>query len=338
MLCCAKCIGDKTLLDSEYFRNSELSTCSYCNTAETHIVDFSKARDPFKSLVNIYSISNGDGKTLPEWLQEDWNLFPNMSLAHSRQLLADILNDGEIVRKKFTPPSQEKNSHLDKWFALKEELMHQNRYFPQSRINEERLRELLDQLNIYSYDLPRDWFRSRVQQGKSHYPTSEMGAPPKNISAQGRANPAGIPYLYLASEIETAISETRPHTGQYVTVAIFHINKNLKLVDLRNPRKSVSALALGDEDQIALLRKDLGFLENLGEELTRPVLPQSANIDYVPSQYLCEFIKNCDFDGVIYNSSVGEGINLALFDTNTANAQSVGSYAIDKVQVSISGA
>ena len=35
------------------------------------------------------------------------------------------------------------------------------------------------------------------------------------------------------------------------------------------------------------LRADLPFLERLGDELTRPVLPQSAALDYTPSQYLC---------------------------------------------------
>jgi hypothetical protein len=38
------------------------------------------------------------------------------------------------------------------------------------------------------------------------------------------------------------------------------------------------------------MRSDLPFLERLGDELTRPVVPQAAAIDYTPSQYLSEFI------------------------------------------------
>ena len=37
-------------------------------------------------------------------------------------------------------------------------------------------------------------------------------------------------------------------------------------------------------------------------------MPHGAPIDYVPSQYLCEFIKNCEYHGVVYSSSVGDGI------------------------------
>lgn len=39
----------------------------------------------------------------------------------------------------------------------------------------------------------------------------------------------------------------------------------------------------------------------------RPVVPQAAAIDYTPSQYLCEFIKKCGYNGVVYLSSVIEG-------------------------------
>jgi hypothetical protein len=97
----------------------------------------------------------------------------------------------------------------------------------------------------------------------------------------------------------------------------------------------VSPFDLGDEDQIGLLRSDIDFLERLGEELTRPILPQGAMIDYVPSQYLCEFIKKCGYAGVIYRSSVSGGINLALFNPAQANAIRVRPYVIQAVSVTV---
>lgn len=45
------------------------------------------------------------------------------------------------------------------------------------------------------------------------------------------------------------------------------------------------------------MRSDLPFLERLGEELTRPVLPHAAAIDYTPSQFLCEFVRRQGYDG-----------------------------------------
>jgi hypothetical protein len=121
-------------------------------------------------------------------------------------------------------------------------------------------------------------------------------------------------------------------------VAEFRTPPDLKLVDLRNPRKSVSPFLLVDAEDIARMRADLPFLERLGEELTRPVVPQSAAIDYTPSQYLCEFIKKCGYAGVIYRSSVGDGINLALFDPTLGKPGGVTDFAVTRVRVDIAPA
>ena len=81
------------------------------------------------------------------------------------------------------------------------------------------------------------------------------------------------------------------------------------------------------------MRSDLPFLERLGDELTRPVVPQAAAVDYTPSQYLCEFIKKCGYDGVIYRSSVSDGINLALFNPTRARPGAVVEYQVVRVSV-----
>ncbi|MCW0232103.1 MAG: RES family NAD+ phosphorylase [Ferrovibrio sp.] len=120
-------------------------------------------------------------------------------------------------------------------------------------------------------------------------------------------------------------------------VADFTIPK-IKAVDLRNPRKLVSPFILTDASEIGQLRADLPFLERLGEELTRPVQPACAAIDYIPSQYLCEFIKKSGFDGVVYRSSVSDGINLALFAPQAGDGGRVSLYNISKVSVQVAAA
>ncbi|MGZ5482965.1 MAG: RES family NAD+ phosphorylase, partial [Pyrinomonadaceae bacterium] len=167
------------------------------------------------------------------------------------------------------------------------------------------------------------------------FPTSQMGAPSSRYASYGRANPAGIPYLYLGSTETTAISEVRPHAGGTVCVAQFKTSNNLKLVDLRNPKKTVSPFELEDATAIGRMRSDLPFLLRLGDELTSPVLPEAAAIDYTPSQYLCEFIKRCGYNGVVYRSSVSAGINLALFDPTLAEAGAVASYRVTGVSVEV---
>ena len=95
------------------------------------------------------------------------------------------------------------------------------------------------------------------------------------------------------------------------------------------------ALAPGEASAIGQMRADIPFLERLGSELTRPVLPRSAAIDYLPSQYLCEFIKKSGYDGVVFRSSVSSGINLALFNPLKATGGAVSLYSITRVSVDV---
>ena len=163
-----------------------------------------------------------------------------------------------------------------------------------------------------------------------------MGAPPRERATHGRANPAGIPYLYLASDKQTAASEIRPHPGEVVCVAEFKAPDTLSLVDVSRPRVTVSPFSLSSENEVAQMRGDLDFLEFFGEELARPVIPQAAAIDYIPSQYLCEFIKDCGYDGVLYCSSVSAGFNLALFDPELASIGEITSLRVERVSVELS--
>jgi hypothetical protein len=165
-----------------------------------------------------------------------------------------------------------------------------------------------------------------------------MLAPPVRSSANGRANPPGIRYLYVASDPQTAVSEIRPHKGALVSVAQIKLSPEPALIDLRHPRRSISPLSLlnflTDEVDACRLRLEIALLERLGEELSHPVLDHVAAFEYTPSQYLCEFIKRCGFDGVIYRSALHEnGMNLALFKPEIASATLVKTYTVTDVAV-----
>lgn len=315
------------------FLGPQHGTCSYCGTPDVDLLDPQALAPYFGLIVNIYE-PNADGKSLAEWMKEDWQLFshPAMSVAHTKALLAEILDDGEIVRRSFVPSPTYKSESLAKWETLRDEMMYRNRWFLDMSLDTDRLAGLLDLLP--AANLPQTWYRARIRGNDETYKIDKMGAPPKRLASHGRANPAGIPYLYLASTPETAAAEIRPHTGEVACVADFTIPA-VRAVDLRSPRKLASPFDLGDESAIGQLRADLPFLERLGEELTRPVLPSGVAIDYIPSQYLCEFIKKRGSDGVVYRSSVSDGINLALFDPDKAQGGTVSLYSVSKVSVSV---
>ena len=330
--CCPECFDDSGLRESIFpLLKPVQGTCSFCGTADVFLVEPSALSDYFGLLANVYE-PDPNGKSLVEWMKEDWQLFTHerMDVAHAKELLGEILDDGEIVRQPFSPSSTYKSEGLVQWDALRDEMMYRNRWFLDEKLDTDRLGELLD--HLLAKNLQQQWFRARIQTDDEVFTVDQMGAPPKRIASNGRANPAGIPYLYLASEPETAVAEIRPHTGDLACVAEFTIPE-IRTVDLRSPRGLVSPFILSDAGEIGQLRADLPLLESLGEELTRPVLPHSAAIDYIPTQYFCEFIKNSGFDGVVYGSSVGEGFNLALFDTQKGSGKNVTRYTVSKVSV-----
>lgn len=332
--CCPECFGDRGLRDSIFpTLKPTLGTCGFCSSTNVQLVKPRALNEYFELLASVYE-PNSDGKPLIEWFRDDWRMFANPRMTPNRasDLLGSVLSDQTKFLQPHIPSPSYISEELIHWETLRNELMYGNRWFLDKSIDIDRLRELLGMLLVS--DLPEQWFRARILVDKEPYLIEQMGAPPNRLTGHGRANPPGIPYLYLGSSPETAVSEIRPHTGELACVADF-VAPDLRAVDLRNPRISVSPFILADANEIGQLRADLPFLERLGDELTRPVLPHGAAIDYIPSQYLCEFIKKNGFDGVVYRSSVSDGMNLALFKPDRAVGRKVELHKVEKVLVKV---
>lgn len=342
-LCCPECFGDPYLA-REFF--GKISTykgdCAYCQAKGQFLLAPSCLKDKFELLADIYT-QNQDGKPLVSWFKSDWALFTNthMHPLVAQGLLTDIFDDGERTRRNFLPIKDPGTAAFEGWEKLRRELKHENRFFTTAEFKIDLIAKYLPLLEVDPVlDIQDEWFRARIQDDINPYSADKMGAPPEHLASHGRANPAGIPYLYVASDETTAISEVRPHTGNMACLAAFHPNQNLKVVDLRNPRVSVSPFReIYDEDMdtyLEGLRSIVGFLEKLGDELKRPVLPKMAATDYIPTQYLCEFIKKSGYHGVLYASSVGGGVNMALFNPSYATVGAVKQVSISRVSVEVS--
>lgn len=340
--CCATCFGDKHIR-SQLINQCEpvKQNCGYCGELDVPCIVPSRLNQWFAPLIATYR-ENPDGESLSRNLINEWGIFSSEKLneAAAKELLADILDDGEIVRKNFTPLTHPNGNNLRRWEDLRNELMHNNRWFLEDPMDMDRLAVLLDQLITTPAAFEsRSWYRARLLKGDVAFQLDEMGAPPRHKAGHGRANPAGIPYLYLGSTRSTAVAELRPHTGERACVARFELPDvdDLKLADLRNPRSLISPFTSGDENMIIELRADLPLLERLGEELTRPIQPSGVAYEYVPTQYLCEYIKKMGFDGVVYRSSVSSdgGVNIALFRPEAASATELRVASVAQVTVSI---
>lgn len=337
MRCCAECFGDTQLAKKFDFYGCEpKETCPTCNSSNQFLMNAHEFVDDFELVKGIY-VPDENGKILAQLLIEDWSLFPDskISEAKAQLLIGEIFDDAEIVRQKFSPSKKCITDSVERWKALANELKNENRFFPKSDINQISLQKHLSNLILPVEEFPIASYRARIAKNGTAFEIDKMGAPPANLATSGRANPVGIPYLYLASEEITAISEVRPQPGELICIARFVFKRSPKIIDLRSPRDTISPFLEAEDDDIALLRGDIDYLEMLAHELEETVVPDAAAIDYIPSQYLCEFIKNCGFDGVAYCSSMCEGMNIALFRPELAEAVDLKEVTVKSVKIDL---
>ena len=151
------------------------------------------------------------------------------------------------------------------------------------------------------------------------HPVERM-KPLRFLATEGRANPKGIPYLYLATSKETAMSEVRPWIGSEISVAQFKIKNELKIVDLSknhltNPFYFDSSCGIyepSDED------KEKSVWTHIDKAFSEPVVKNDNRADYAPTQIISELFKNDGVDGVAYKSMLSDGYNVVLFNPEVA--------------------
>ncbi len=330
MFCCPNCFFDSFLKERIIAISDSKGICSFCKKRNISLINPEKLFDYFQPLIDLYEVDKG-GKTIDLLIKQDWNVITLKDHSSCLKLLEIITNDKKLSKLRYKPGLTHDSTSIEQWEKFREELKHRNRFFPNPKKIPDR--KNLEQLLQYT-GLPPDksinkFYRAR-RNGDTPIAIKKMRKPPAKLVSNGRANPIGIPYLYLASNIETAISEIRGHKGELVTVAEFQTNSETKLAlaDLRNPKKTISPFRLVEVEDLQLIYKYMPYLIMLGEELSKPIVPREANLEYLPSQYLCELIKNMHFQGIVYKSSVANGDNYVIFADNKLKAIKTEQYKI----------
>ncbi len=329
MLCCPNCFSDNFLRNQIRIDSTQRNTCEFCGSRNIEVVEATSLYDRFTPILDLYVVDS-NGSDLGTIIQDDWGSFGTLSEGKILSLLFDITGDRQVAKSKYQCRIEQDKTQLERWYAFREELMHHNRYFPTLIPDREHLENLFVLLAV---TFNTRLFRARINALSTPHPVEKMGMPPRGSASNGRANPKGISYLYAASGVKTAISEVRPFIGDSVTVVEFETTKSLKLVDLRNPRKTISPYELS-VDNLASIYRGMPFLVLLGDELSKPVVPRDADLEYLPSQYLCEFVKHINFDGIVYRSSLTEGDNFAIFREDKLDSLSTTEYTIDAIDIS----
>ncbi len=315
-----------------------MGRCDFCRSEDVFCVEPKSLSGLLELTTECFDIDdNGDA---PHAIYDrDFRILsPKVS---DPELLWNFILGDEFCSKKYRL-KYDTERYAEEWELLKDELIHRNRFFPKSSIYGEIFskKDLGKEAILFSAVLDQltstrnegdIFYRARV----SSVPLERhlMGKPPGTVVTAGRANPAGIAYLYLAENVNTCLHEVRPSKWAKVYVSRVIVQKPIKLIDLRKPKTKVSILKF-EEHQIESVLKHLNLLELFSSDLSKPVQPDKSHLDYVPTQFLCEYLSVVgDFDGLIFNSLFSTGSNVVLFDGSQVSIENPRVHKVVKTSV-----
>ena len=160
--------------------------------------------------------------------------------------------------------------------------------------------------------------------------------PLRDRASEGRANPKGIPCLYLATTKETAMSEVRPWIGSYISLAQFKLLRRLEIIDCSH-NYGDSHIYYFKEPSAENIEKSVWA--HIDQAFALPMIGSDDMADYPATQIIAELFKKAGFDGIAYRSNFGEnGHNIALFDIDSAKLLNCGLHQVDAINMKFSQA
>lgn len=356
MICCEKCFIDTEIKAVIKSLNCK-GNCEICQNKGVFIYDISKndiLTIMFNELLEIYSKKNdlpGFPKEKLTMLKDDlydrWNIFSidKEKIYHLiKEICKDkyndepsIFDDSVGIRELYDQKYIYENSVLrnHSWSDFVNAIKQNNR-FHTDHINLEVFKQYCEAA-AFSFKSNTILHRARIWNGDVPWDKKQMGAPPGGRASGGRINPVGISYLYLCSDSETAIREIRAGIHECISVATFKLNatlkSQLKIVDLSLFTQISPFIASTENpDFYTSYAIDIKHLHEIHDSIAEPMGKQDRQLEYLPTQYLCDFIKSCGYDGVKYSSTMDSNhYNLAVFDVNLFKCKSIKQYKIEKL-------
>ena len=333
MNCCTGCFLDVELKGFINYNSNENGNCDFCNNHDKPLVNVLELEAMLITVLDIYQIDNDEGTPIDKALQDDWSIFNLASNTNVSKLVGSICEglDEEyqelLVNQVKMKVLDETKELLENWESFKEEIKRENRFFFNNKANLQTIENILP---IRGYSKGKIFYRSRISSSEFGHRVDEMGKPPNNLSKSGRANPKGIPYLYLAQSIQTTMYEARATFLDYVSIGQFMLDESINIISLRTSYQVSPWTDFSLEDYI----KYKPLLDRFENDLAKPLRRQDNELDYLPTQYLCEYFKSLGYDGVEYGSSLHEGgINLVVFNDEKLTCKSVEVHEVSKIEI-----
>lgn len=334
MNCCMNCFIDNYIL-KYIFDNGINDNCDYCGSKNIKCIDVTDLSEIFSPLIETYDpeenflpadqLGSLHGKYLSEILQDKWEIFSSDDSMLNKKILEDMFRSNNhsdpepYLLDSYWQDADDYWGALDEneidtknlWEEFKDNLKYKNRFFIPSKFDFKDIDKTLKHLTRTFYK-GRIFNRARKCSTNIKLNNSAMGKPPAKLSSGGRANPPGIPYLYLGNKPETCIAEIRPFKYEFATLAEFELLEDATLINLKSPMVQ-SPFIFGAD--IKYFKFDAPLLRIFNKTLGEPINESESFLEYLPSQYLCELIKNIGYEGIIYDSSqFKDGYNIVFFN------------------------
>lgn len=345
MRCCINCFDDQEI--EGFFRSNSTKTrnCDFCDSENVRLLDPREFEDKFQQLIQIYELVDKPEEKqqyslLHIQLQHTWGFFnsDNDTAIYSDLLKAILADKYDGENPLFSEPVEQKPSFQkpdeaveleQEWDQFAKEIKFNNRFFLDKSIDRELLEDLF-RFHVKSYKEGKLFYRGRISD-QHGFDSENMGKPPAKDSTSGRANPVGIPYLYVSTDRQTVLYESRATHLDFVTIAEFKLKENLKVLRLRQIENLSPFLY---EDRIEDFLKYQKYLKRLEIELSKPLRRHDQKLEYLPTQYLCEHVKYLGYGAIEYGSSLHKGgINLAVFNDDKLDVKNVEVHEVISVKL-----
>lgn len=327
MQICDHCFNDEEMQKTIRNESRQSGKCDACGQI-SHIVEAEFFQDFFEEVLSLF-MPDENGIDVTRFIQQDWNMFLDFEVG--KTILNYYLNLRDFGYKindkvSYTDELKEK---ISIWDDLKKQVKEKSRFFTNLSSFDDL--QLIRQNATIEKDT--SLYRARViPSGKKFLTKENMGCPPKNITPAGRANPAGIPYLYLCQDEETTYYEVRSLYLDKLTIGKFKVNKDLKILDFTRPFSLYHAY---DSDRpLAAVISNQRILHLISSDLSKPLRRYDTELEYIPTQFICEYCKLNGIDGIRFYSSLHKGgVNVVLFDADNASCVKVSTREIRSVTI-----
>ncbi|MBU9723439.1 MULTISPECIES: RES family NAD+ phosphorylase [Bacillaceae] len=349
MICCENCFRDieiKAIIKG--IQNT--GDCEICFSTDVNIYNTNvntELVDSFNELIEVYTPVDSLPDIFPreklvmlkDELFEKWNIF-NINKEKIYIVIKNICHEKYEETPEYFDSSigildldntdyLEANSLLKnyEWEDFVAEIK-TNIRFHTNIINTEILNEFCESAKCF-YKKGKIFYRGRLSTRKG-FSKDEMGPPPDEKASDGRANPVGVSCLYLANDEKTTLHEIKAGLYDYVSIGTFELLEDIELIDFTIIDKVSPFLSNNLDFKQYIINKK--HLSKISHNIAKPLRRNDSPLDYLPTQYIVDFIKSKGHSGIKYSSTMRKnGYNIAIFNKGLFECKEVRVHDVEMV-------